>query len=116
MLPRPQGGGSWRHRRSSLRRRADAGCGYSRSALAAADDSEIRTEGDERFRRRQANAIGGTRDEDLLISHSAEHPIQNRPDDRNLRHLASASPGGFHYQPLGFSPGAFFIGLIASTQ
>jgi hypothetical protein len=56
------------HRRPG--RRADVGCGNPRSALAAADDREIRAKGGQRFGRCQANAVGRTGDQDLLVVHS----------------------------------------------
>src|SRR5262249_10100068 len=40
-----------------------------RPGLAATDDGEVRAECGERFCRRQPNAIGGTRDQDLLVVH-----------------------------------------------
>jgi len=46
--------------------RADA---MPRPGLAATNDGEVRAECGERLRRRQANAIGGTRNQDLLVVH-----------------------------------------------
>ena len=50
-------------------RRPDASRRNARPGLAATDDGEVRTAGGQRFCRRQANAIGGTRDQNLLIVH-----------------------------------------------
>ena len=46
--------------------RADA---MPRPGLAATNDGEVRAECGERLRRRQANAIGGTRNQNLLVVH-----------------------------------------------
>ena len=61
--------GDCRHRRCSPGRRPDASRRNARSSLAATDDCEVRAECGERLCRRQSNAIGGTRDQDLLVVH-----------------------------------------------
>src|SRR6266511_1352671 len=58
-----------RHRRFPPRRRPDASRRNARPGLAATDDREASAERGERFCRRQPNAIGGTRDQDLLVVH-----------------------------------------------
>ena len=50
-------------------RRPDASRRNTRPGLAATDDGEVRAECGQRFCRRQANAIGGTRDQNLLVVH-----------------------------------------------
>jgi len=62
-------GDECRHRRSPPGRRPDANRRNARPGLAATDDGEIRAECGERLCRRQPNAIGGTRDQDLLVVH-----------------------------------------------
>ena len=47
----------------------DASRRNARPGLAATDDGEVRAECGERLCRRQPNAIGGTRDQDLLVVH-----------------------------------------------
>src|SRR6516225_139353 len=51
------------------RRRPDASRCNACPGLTATDDGEIRAECGERLCRRQPNAIGGTRDQDLLVVH-----------------------------------------------
>src|SRR5262245_4086462 len=62
-------GDECRHRGSSPGRRPDTSRRNARPGLAATDDGEVRAKCGERFCRRQADAIGGTRDQDLLIVH-----------------------------------------------
>ena len=50
-------------------RRPDASRRNARPGFAATDDGEVRAECGERLRRRQPNAIGGTRNQDLLVVH-----------------------------------------------
>jgi len=47
----------------------DASRRNARPGLAATDDGEVRAECGEHLCRRQPNAIGGTRDQDLLVVH-----------------------------------------------
>ena len=58
-----------RQRRSPPGRRPDASRRNTRPGLAATDDGEVRAARGERFCRRQPNAIGGSRDQDLLVVH-----------------------------------------------
>jgi len=58
-----------RHRGSPPGRRPDASRRNARPGFAATDDGEVRAECGERLRRRQPNAIGGTRNQDLLVVH-----------------------------------------------
>ena len=62
-------GDECRHRRSPPGRRPDASRRNTRPGPAATDDGEVRAARGERFCRRQPNAIGGTRDQDLLVVH-----------------------------------------------
>src|SRR5262249_57824124 len=50
-------------------RRPDASQRKARRGLAAANDRNVRAECSERLCRHQPNAIGGTRDQDLLVVH-----------------------------------------------
>ncbi len=75
------------HRRSPPGRHPDASRRNARPGLAATDNGEVRAECGERFCRRQPNAIGGTRDQDLLVvpgkgpnaSTGAPHKTSERP-------------------------------------
>jgi hypothetical protein len=58
-----------RQRARGGRRRPDASRRNARPGLAATHDGEVRAECGERFCGRQPNAIGGTRDQDLLVVH-----------------------------------------------
>src|SRR6516165_175489 len=58
-----------RDRCSPPGRRPDASRRNARPRLAATDDGEVRAECGKRLCRRQPNAIGGTRDQDLLVVH-----------------------------------------------
>src|SRR6516165_2981066 len=51
---------------------------YARPGLAATNDRKVRAERGERFCRRQANAIGGTRDQDLLAVHDTSPALRGR--------------------------------------
>ena len=58
-----------------------------RPGLAAANDRKVRTECSERLCRRQPNAIGGTRDQDLLVVHGHSNPRLWPPADDLLDHI-----------------------------
>src|SRR6266511_4319791 len=73
-----------RHRRFPPRRRPDASRRNARPGLAATDDREASAERGERFCRRQPNAIGGTRDQDLLVVHGT----QSKGSGRAIKDLA----------------------------
>ena len=66
-------GDECRHRRSLPGRRPRACRRNADSSLAATDDSEVRAECGQRFRRGQPNAIGGTCDQNLLVVHGNVH-------------------------------------------
>jgi len=58
-----------------------------RPGLAAANDRKVRTECSERLCRRQPNAIGGTRDQDLLVVPRHSNPRLWPPTANLLDHI-----------------------------
>jgi hypothetical protein len=73
------------------RRRPDASRCNARPGLTATDDGEASAERGERFCRGQPNAIGGTRDQDLLVVHGRAIPAYGRtPDDLDGQGLSTA--------------------------
>src|SRR5215813_13372444 len=109
----------------------DASRRNARPGLAATDDGEVRAECGERLCRRQPNAIGGTRDQDLLVVHGTaiqrygdarvtcpmveDLTIDHGVSDQGSRRAPASSSSSSTHTPIGAFKGAAALGTRAST-